>query len=60
MPKIAFQKSDIITFMFLIIAVKYKDFALKFGMCVVHMYIYNIYSDFWDIFKILDLIGIHY
>ena len=47
MPKIAFQKTDI-TFTWHLdhCTAKYKDIALVFGICVVCMQLYKIYSVF--------------
>ena len=39
---------------------KYKDIALKFGMCVVCMYVYNIYCVFLDNSKIVVFISIYF
>ena len=61
-PKIAFQKSGVIAFtrFFGDCTAKNEDIALKFGMCVVCMKVYNIYSGFLDNSKILDFISIYF
>ena len=50
MPKTAFQKSDVITFtqVFLPLHSKNKDIALEFGMCLVCMSVYIIFSVFYN------------
>ena len=58
MPKIAFQKSEVITSTCLFtIAQPKKDIALKFGMCVVCKF--RICAPLFDNFKILDFKGIY-
>ena len=63
MPKIAFQKCDVITFRYLFFchcAAKNKDIALTFCMRVVCMYFDHMYSGFLDNLKISDFIGYYF
>ena len=56
MPKIAFQKCDVITITcFLSLQAKNKDIALNFFMRVVCMYLDHIYSVFYNL-KFSDFI----
>ena len=61
MPKIAFQKCDVITLpVFLAFAQPKKDIALKFCMCVVCMYLDHIYSAFFGWLKKFDFISSYF
>ena len=61
MPKIAFQKRHLsFTWFFSHCTAKNKNIALKIGMYVVCIELYNIYSDFMDTSHILDFIGIYF
>ena len=57
--KNAFQKCDVITFTWFFghCTAKNKDIALKFCMLVVCMYLYHMYSVFFNKLKISDFIS---